>query len=64
MPPPAVAHVLRTAGRRCRRRGASWFGYVSLPIFQFLLFRWYFRLAIWARFLWQVSRHAAETWRL
>jgi hypothetical protein len=33
-----------------------WFGYVSLPIFQFLLLRWYFRLFIWIRFLWQVSR--------
>ena len=33
-----------------------WYGYVSLPIFQFLLCRWYFRLFIWARFLWQVSR--------
>jgi hypothetical protein len=33
-----------------------WFGYVSVPIFQFLLLRWYFRLFIWARFLWQVSR--------
>ena len=33
-----------------------WYGYISLPIFQFLLCRWYFRLAIWARFLWQVSR--------
>ena len=33
-----------------------WFGYVSLPIFQFLLFRWYFRFFIWARLLWQVSR--------
>lgn len=33
-----------------------WFGYVSLPLFQFLLLRWYFRLFIWARFLWQVSR--------
>ena len=33
-----------------------WFGYVSLPIFQFLLLRWYFRLFIWMRFLWQVSR--------
>jgi len=29
---------------------------VSLPIFQFLLMRWYFRLFIWTRFLWQVSR--------
>ncbi len=33
-----------------------WYGYVSLPIFQFLLVRWYFRLFIWARLLWQVSR--------
>jgi hypothetical protein len=33
-----------------------WYGYVSLPIFQFLLVRWYFRLFIWTRFLWQVSR--------
>ena len=33
-----------------------WYGYVSLPFFQFLLVRWYFRLAIWARFLWKVSR--------
>jgi len=33
-----------------------WYGYVSLPLFQFLLMRWYFRIFIWARFLWQVSR--------
>jgi hypothetical protein len=33
-----------------------WMGCVSLPVFQFLLLRWYFRLFIWARFLWQVSR--------
>ncbi|CAG9186735.1 hypothetical protein [Cupriavidus pinatubonensis] len=33
-----------------------WYGYVSLPLFQFLLVRWYFRLFIWMRFLWQVSR--------
>jgi len=33
-----------------------WYGYVSLPIFQFLLLRWYFRLFVWTRFLWQVSR--------
>jgi len=33
-----------------------WYGYVSMPIFQFLLVRWYFRLFIWGRFLWQVSR--------
>jgi hypothetical protein len=33
-----------------------WYGYVSLPIFQILLLRWYFRAFIWSRFLWQVSR--------
>ena len=33
-----------------------WMGCVSLPMFQFLLLRWYFRLFLWARFLWQVSR--------
>jgi hypothetical protein len=33
-----------------------WYAYASLPIFQFLLIRWYFRLFIWGRFLWQVSK--------
>lgn len=34
----------------------SWYAYVSVPIFQFLLLRWYFRLFVWTRFLWHVSR--------
>lgn len=42
-------------GRRLSAAGA-WYAYVSLPLFQFLLLRWYFRLFIWLRFLWQVSR--------
>jgi len=33
-----------------------WFGFVSLPILQFLLLRWYFRIFIWLRFLWRVSK--------
>jgi hypothetical protein len=33
-----------------------WFSYVSLPLFQFMLLRWYFRIFIWIRFLWHVSR--------
>ncbi|MGB8909941.1 MAG: hypothetical protein WCC84_14445 [Candidatus Cybelea sp.] len=32
------------------------YAYFSLPIFQFVLLRWYLRLFIWARFLGQVSR--------
>jgi len=33
-----------------------WLGWVSLPVLQFLLLRWYFRLLVWWRLLWQVSR--------
>src|SRR5436190_9752570 len=33
-----------------------WLVLVSLPLLQFLLLRWYYRLGIWARFLWHVSR--------
>jgi hypothetical protein len=33
-----------------------WYVFVSIPIFQFILLRWYFRLFIWFRFLWQISR--------
>ena len=33
-----------------------WYVFLSIPIFQFLLLRWYMRLFIWFRFLWQVSR--------
>jgi hypothetical protein len=32
-----------------------WLGCVSVPLLQFLLLRWYFRLFIWTRFLWHVS---------
>jgi hypothetical protein len=33
-----------------------WYVFVALPIAQFILLRWYFRLFIWFRFLGQVSR--------
>jgi len=33
-----------------------WHAVVSLPVCQFLLARWYFRVFIWTRFLWHVSR--------
>lgn len=33
-----------------------WYAFLSLPIYQFLLVRWFFRMFIWMRFLWQVSR--------
>jgi hypothetical protein len=33
-----------------------WYGFVSIPIFQLVLLRWYLRLLIWFGFLWRVSR--------
>jgi hypothetical protein len=34
----------------------DWYVFVCLPLFQFVLLRWYMRLFIWFRFLWQVNR--------
>jgi len=33
-----------------------WYALVSVPIFQFILVRWYFRFFLWFSFLWRVSR--------
>jgi hypothetical protein len=33
-----------------------WYVFVSIPILQFILLRWYVRFFIWYRFLWHVSR--------
>jgi hypothetical protein len=46
--PPVAGSRLSPAG--------IWYTFVSVPLFQFMMLRWYFRLFIWARFLWHVSR--------
>jgi hypothetical protein len=33
-----------------------WYVFISIPILQFVLLRWYVRFFIWFRFLWQVSK--------
>ncbi len=33
-----------------------WYAFISVPVFQFILLRWYYRMMIWYRFLFQVSR--------
>jgi hypothetical protein len=33
-----------------------WYSFVSVPVFQFILIRWYYRVFIWCRFLFHVSR--------
>jgi hypothetical protein len=37
-------------------RAGYWYAFVSIPIFQFLLVRWYFRFFLWFQFLWRVSK--------
>jgi len=44
------------SGETVRTPAGFWYLFVSVPIFQFILLRWYFRLVIWIRLLWQVSR--------
>ena len=43
-------------GRMHLTAAGVWLATVSLPLSQFFLLRWYLRLLIWFRFLWQVSR--------
>jgi hypothetical protein len=52
----ATWYATPTADGSSLTLAGAWYGYVSLPVFQFLLCRWYFRMFIWARLLWQVSR--------
>ncbi len=47
---------LMPGGRWNLTPAGYWYVFVSIPIVQFALLRWYLRLFIWYRFLWQVSR--------
>ena len=49
-------YAVPVGGHRRLSPAGWWFVYVSLPLFQFMLFRWYFRMLIWIRFLWQMAR--------
>ena len=44
------------AGRVQPKLAGWWYFFVSLPVYQFILLRWYWRFVVWTRFLWQVSR--------
>ena len=46
---PDGAHMHLTAA-------GYWFVFVSVPIFQFILLRWYFRFFLWFWFLFRISR--------
>jgi hypothetical protein len=49
-------YATATAGGTDLSPAGYWYVFVSRPLFQFILVRWYFRIFIWVRFLWQSSR--------
>jgi hypothetical protein len=54
---PSLATWFKLPGNSWHLTPAGyWYVFVSLPVFQFVLLRWYMRLFIWFRFLWQVNR--------
>lgn len=52
----ATWYATPTAGGPAPTHAGTWYAYVSIPIVQFVTFRWYYRLVLWTRLLWQVSR--------
>jgi len=46
----------QAGGRWALTPAGFWYVFLSIPIAQFILLRWYLRFFIWYRFLWQVSR--------
>jgi len=52
----ATWYAVPASGGRRPTPAGWWLVYVSLPVFQFILLRWYFRIFLWIRFLWQVGR--------
>jgi hypothetical protein len=45
-----------TPGGKLYTPAGYWYAFVSVPLAQFVLLRWYFRLFLWSWFLWRVSR--------
>jgi len=49
-------YVLEASGKMHFTVAGYWYVLISLPLLRFILFRWYFRLALWYWFLWSVQR--------
>lgn len=49
-------HASVTSGGTVYTPAGYWYAFVSVPIVQFILLRWYFRLFIWCQYLWRVNR--------
>lgn len=49
-------YAIAEHGRLIPRWPGYWMGLVSVPLFQFLLLRWYYRIALWWILMWRLSR--------
>ena len=47
-------YAVKSGGMMSLSKAGYWYAFISLPIFRFLLFRWYFRIFLWYQFLWRV----------
>ena len=56
MAAPTWYAIPLAGGSRRLTAAGWWYALVSLPIWQFLLVRWYYRLFIWARLMFRISR--------
>ena len=56
VPTATASWYARTGGRWSLTPAGMWYVFVSIPIAQFILLRWYWRFFIWFRFLWHTSR--------
>ena len=54
--PDVATWYAQRGGRWNLTPAGFWYVFVSIPLVQFVLLRWYLRLFIWLRFLWHVSR--------
>ena len=52
----ATWHTIRTSAGLHLSPAGLWYRFVSIPLVQFFLLRWLWRLVIWTLFLWDVSR--------
>ena len=50
----ATWYDVSSEGAKHLTTAGYWYEFVSLPLFRFFLFRWYFRLFLWYQFLWRV----------
>ena len=49
-------YATRTGSTWSPTPAGRWYEFVSVPVFHFILLRWYYRLFIWYRLLFQISR--------